>query len=108
MMAAMDQSPFSLLSLEEELSCSICLCPFDCPVTIPCGHNFCQDCIVASWKDSYSCPQCRTHFPTKPELKRKHCPQHRRGDLQPAVDQERGRPGDSRGQPSGEPGCHTL
>ncbi|KAK1885895.1 E3 ubiquitin/ISG15 ligase TRIM25 [Dissostichus eleginoides] len=70
MMAAMDQSPFSLLSLEEELSCSICLCPFDCPVTIPCGHNFCQDCILASWKDSYSCPQCRTHFPTKPELKK--------------------------------------
>ncbi|KAL3067522.1 hypothetical protein OYC64_017278 [Pagothenia borchgrevinki] len=70
MMAAMDQSPFSLLSLEEELSCSICLCPFDCPVTIPCGHNFCQDCLLASWKDSYSCPQCRTHFPTKPELKK--------------------------------------
>ncbi|XP_033985267.1 E3 ubiquitin/ISG15 ligase TRIM25-like isoform X4 [Trematomus bernacchii] len=70
MMAAMDQSPFSLLSLEEELSCSICLCPFDCPVTIPCGHNFCQDCLLASWKDSYSCPQCRTHFPIKPELKK--------------------------------------
>ncbi|XP_033934933.1 E3 ubiquitin/ISG15 ligase TRIM25-like isoform X4 [Pseudochaenichthys georgianus] len=70
MMAAMDQSPFSLLSLEEQLSCSICLYPFDCPVTIPCGHNFCQDCILASWKDSYSCPQCRTHFPTKPELKK--------------------------------------
>ncbi|KAI9518429.1 hypothetical protein NQZ68_037183 [Dissostichus eleginoides] len=69
-MAAMDKSQFSLLSLEEELSCSICLCPFNCPVTIPCGHNFCQDCILASWKDSYSCPQCRTHFPTKPELKK--------------------------------------
>ncbi|XP_078146709.1 E3 ubiquitin/ISG15 ligase TRIM25 isoform X2 [Centroberyx gerrardi] len=71
-MAAMDidESPFSLLSLEDELSCSICLCPFECPVTIPCGHNFCQDCLLASWKDSYSCPQCRTLFATKPELKK--------------------------------------
>ncbi|XP_071384304.1 E3 ubiquitin/ISG15 ligase TRIM25 isoform X2 [Centroberyx affinis] len=71
-MAAMDidESPFSLLSLEDELSCSICLCPFECPVTIPCGHNFCQDCLLATWKDSYSCPQCRTFFATKPELKK--------------------------------------
>ncbi|XP_063739451.1 E3 ubiquitin/ISG15 ligase TRIM25-like isoform X3 [Eleginops maclovinus] len=70
MMAESDHSQFSLLSLEEELTCSICLCPFNCPVTIPCGHNFCQDCLLATWKDSYSCPQCRTHFPTKPELKK--------------------------------------
>uniref|UniRef100_A0A8C2WPX1 Tripartite motif containing 25 n=1 Tax=Cyclopterus lumpus TaxID=8103 RepID=A0A8C2WPX1_CYCLU len=69
-MAAVDESPFSLISLEDELTCSICLSPFDCPVTIPCGHNFCQDCLLATWKDSYSCPQCRTHFATKPELKK--------------------------------------
>ncbi|XP_069569963.1 E3 ubiquitin/ISG15 ligase TRIM25-like isoform X1 [Brachyistius frenatus] len=60
----------SLLGLEDELTCSICLGTFDCPVTIPCGHNFCQDCLLSSWKDSYSCPQCRTLFPTKPELKK--------------------------------------
>ncbi|KAM7418477.1 hypothetical protein PAMA_015884 [Pampus argenteus] len=66
----MDESPFSLMSLEEELTCSICLSPFDSPVTIPCGHNFCQDCLLATWKDTYSCPQCRTHFATKPELKK--------------------------------------
>ncbi|XP_078121939.1 E3 ubiquitin/ISG15 ligase TRIM25-like isoform X1 [Sander vitreus] len=66
----MADSQFSLMSLEDELTCSICLSPFDCPVTIPCGHNFCQDCLLATWKDSYSCPQCRTHFATKPELKK--------------------------------------
>ena len=66
----MAETDFSLLSLEEELSCSICLSPFDCPVTIPCGHNFCQDCLLQSWTDSYSCPQCRTVFATKPELKK--------------------------------------
>uniref|UniRef100_A0A3Q3WAI3 RING-type domain-containing protein n=1 Tax=Mola mola TaxID=94237 RepID=A0A3Q3WAI3_MOLML len=66
----MAEVDFSLLSLEEELTCSICLSPFDCPVTIPCGHNFCQDCLLQSWTDSYSCPQCRTVFDTKPELKK--------------------------------------
>ncbi|XP_062303949.1 E3 ubiquitin/ISG15 ligase TRIM25-like isoform X3 [Osmerus eperlanus] len=60
----------SLMSLEDELTCSICLCPFDCPVTTPCGHNFCQDCLFTTWKENYSCPQCRTHFSTKPELKK--------------------------------------
>uniref|UniRef100_A0AAQ6AM17 Tripartite motif containing 25 n=1 Tax=Amphiprion ocellaris TaxID=80972 RepID=A0AAQ6AM17_AMPOC len=70
MMAAVEDPPFSLLSLEDELTCSICLSPFDCPVTIPCGHNFCQDCLLATWKNSYSCPQCRTLFATRPELKK--------------------------------------
>ncbi|XP_038151583.1 E3 ubiquitin/ISG15 ligase TRIM25-like [Cyprinodon tularosa] len=69
-MADLEDSGFSLMSLEDELTCSICLSPFDCPVTIPCGHNFCQDCLLSSWTDSYSCPQCRTPFENKPELKK--------------------------------------
>ncbi|XP_077381345.1 E3 ubiquitin/ISG15 ligase TRIM25 isoform X2 [Festucalex cinctus] len=60
----------SLLSLGDELTCSICLCTFDSPVTIPCGHNFCQDCLLATWKETYTCPQCRTNYSTKPELKK--------------------------------------
>lgn len=70
MAESMDETSFSLMSLEEELTCSICLSTFDSPVTIPCGHNFCQDCLLATWKETYSCPQCRTHFATKPELKK--------------------------------------
>ncbi|XP_076001544.1 E3 ubiquitin/ISG15 ligase TRIM25-like isoform X2 [Genypterus blacodes] len=67
----MMDAPFSLMSLEDELSCSICLSPFYFPVTIPCGHNFCQDCLLSTWdKDTYSCPQCRTQFATRPELKK--------------------------------------
>ncbi|KAF0037886.1 hypothetical protein F2P81_010760 [Scophthalmus maximus] len=69
-MATTDDTPFSLKGLEDELTCSICLSPFDCPVTIPCGHNFCRSCLLATWKEAYSCPQCRTHFSTKPELKK--------------------------------------
>ncbi|MEQ2268221.1 hypothetical protein XENORESO_017516 [Xenotaenia resolanae] len=69
-MADVEESEFSLMSLEDELTCSICLSTFDCPVTIPCGHNFCQDCLLSSWTDSYSCPQCRTLFEIRPELKK--------------------------------------
>ncbi|XP_064180291.1 E3 ubiquitin/ISG15 ligase TRIM25 isoform X7 [Anguilla rostrata] len=66
----------SLLSLEEELTCSICLSPFESPVTTPCGHNFCRGCLDLIWRDSeqtglgFNCPQCRSHFVTKPELRK--------------------------------------
>ncbi|XP_035993014.1 E3 ubiquitin/ISG15 ligase TRIM25 [Fundulus heteroclitus] len=69
-MADVEECGFSLMSLEDELTCSICLSTFDCPVTIPCGHNFCQECLLSSWGDSYSCPQCRTMFEARPELKK--------------------------------------
>ncbi|XP_061589081.1 E3 ubiquitin/ISG15 ligase TRIM25-like [Cololabis saira] len=69
-MADVDETGLSLMSLEDELTCSICLSTFDCPVTIPCGHNFCQDCLLATWRDSNTCPQCRTPFDIKPELKK--------------------------------------
>ncbi|XP_008278020.1 E3 ubiquitin/ISG15 ligase TRIM25-like isoform X2 [Stegastes partitus] len=92
-MAAMEEAPFSLLSLEEELTCSICLSPFYTPVTIPCGHNFCQDCLLATWKDSYSCPQCRTVFATKPELKKNTV-------LSSVVETFRSRTGDPTKEPS--------
>lgn len=60
------------LQLEEDLTCSICLGTFDCPVTIPCGHNFCSGCLLATWTDcpSFCCPQCRSAFPTRPDLKK--------------------------------------
>uniref|UniRef100_A0A3B4TF43 RING-type domain-containing protein n=1 Tax=Seriola dumerili TaxID=41447 RepID=A0A3B4TF43_SERDU len=69
-MADVAETPLSLMSLEDELTCSICLSTFDCPVTTPCGHNFCQDCLLATWKETQRCPQCRTPIPTKPELKK--------------------------------------
>ncbi|XP_073418794.1 E3 ubiquitin/ISG15 ligase TRIM25-like isoform X2 [Dendrobates tinctorius] len=64
----------SLDGIKEELTCSICLSLFTEPVTLPCAHNFCFQCLDLTWKgaegSSYSCPQCRDIFPNKPELKK--------------------------------------
>ncbi|XP_026517377.1 E3 ubiquitin-protein ligase TRIM41-like [Terrapene carolina triunguis] len=52
----------SVLSLQDELSCSICLEYFTEPVSIHCGHNYCRACISQFWGETdtnFSCPQCR-------------------------------------------------
>ncbi|KAM6345021.1 E3 ubiquitin/ISG15 ligase TRIM25 isoform 2-T2 [Alca torda] len=74
-MAAMSRSPSDqgLAGLEEELTCSICLCLFSSPVTVPCGHNFCASCLELSWaglSGNFSCPQCRATFAGRPQLQK--------------------------------------
>ncbi|CAM4539123.1 unnamed protein product [Lepidochelys kempii] len=49
-------------SLQDEVTCSICLEYFTDPVTIECGQNFCQACLSQCWGElepNFSCPQCR-------------------------------------------------
>ncbi|XP_043352987.1 zinc finger protein RFP-like [Dermochelys coriacea] len=49
-------------SLQDEATCPICLEYFTEPVTLECGHNFCQACISQCWEGSdtdISCPLCR-------------------------------------------------
>ncbi|KAJ0047312.1 hypothetical protein NL108_007672 [Boleophthalmus pectinirostris] len=60
----------SLLS-EEQLRCPICLDLFNRPVSTPCGHNFCGDCIRGYWQstDMSLCPICKHKFYKRPELK---------------------------------------
>lgn len=63
----------SLLSLEDDLTCSICLGLFENPVSLICGHSFCANCLEATWNDrttSMFCPHCRMLFSSKPELKK--------------------------------------
>ncbi|XP_021166930.1 nuclear factor 7, brain [Fundulus heteroclitus] len=67
--------PSAFLS-EDQFTCSICLEMFNNPVSTPCGHSFCQDCLCSYWNGrgrgqgskSYQCPLCKESFDKRPEL----------------------------------------
>lgn len=60
---------------QDQFCCPVCLEVLRDPVTIPCGHSYCLDCIEDYWngakqRDQYSCPQCRQVFNPRPLLSR--------------------------------------
>ncbi|XP_067354749.1 E3 ubiquitin-protein ligase TRIM21-like [Channa argus] len=63
-------SAASCLRFEDQFLCSICLDVFTDPVSTPCGHNFCKNCITQHWdiNDRCQCPMCKKVFGTRPEL----------------------------------------
>lgn len=46
---------------EDDLGCIICQGLLAWPVTLPCGHSFCRDCLRGLWGAGrrWSCPTCR-------------------------------------------------
>ena len=47
-------------NLHDEVSCSLCMCPFTEPKQLPCLHSFCLKCLNGSpSQDIISCPECR-------------------------------------------------
>ncbi|KAI0788871.1 hypothetical protein C8Q75DRAFT_719419 [Abortiporus biennis] len=58
-----------------DITCSICLEPLKTPVSTPCGHLHCEDCLtelVASGPESVeaACPTCRAPFSiVQPDLR---------------------------------------
>uniref|UniRef100_A0A672H7P4 E3 ubiquitin-protein ligase TRIM21-like n=1 Tax=Salarias fasciatus TaxID=181472 RepID=A0A672H7P4_SALFA len=63
-------SAASNLLSEDQFLCSICLEVFTDPVSTPCGHNFCNQCITQHWNTNNicDCPLCKKQFRTRPEL----------------------------------------
>ncbi|KAK2898022.1 nuclear factor 7, ovary-like [Channa argus] len=49
----------------EDLTCSVCLTIFTDPVTLPCGHAFCRQCITDVLNTEAQCPQCHTAVPAE-------------------------------------------
>ncbi|KAI4888455.1 hypothetical protein NFI96_025945, partial [Prochilodus magdalenae] len=61
------------LLTEDHFRCPLCTDLLKEPVFIPCGHSYCKTCIQSYWfkpnqTGTYSCPQCRKRFRTRPAL----------------------------------------
>ncbi|XP_054881141.1 E3 ubiquitin-protein ligase TRIM39-like isoform X2 [Poeciliopsis prolifica] len=63
-------SQASCLLSEDQFRCFICQNVFTDPVSTPCGHNFCKNCVTENVCDDvpFQCPVCEKMFFPRPEL----------------------------------------
>ncbi|XP_078073771.1 zinc-binding protein A33-like [Mustelus asterias] len=57
-----------IVSLSEDLTCSICQSLFVEPVRLDCEHNFCKSCVQKCWgkqRQAVSCPECQQLLPRR-------------------------------------------
>lgn len=54
---------------EANFSCSLCLDLLDLPITTPCQHSFCKECLLEHVRTSRRCPLCRASLPM-PQFRR--------------------------------------
>ncbi|TNN40685.1 E3 ubiquitin-protein ligase TRIM21 [Liparis tanakae] len=69
-MASARASPCNTNLLEKHLLCSICIEPFQNPVTTTCGHSFCKKCLDGALRYNWDvgCPLCKEHLRKTPEV----------------------------------------
>ncbi|XP_037546269.1 E3 ubiquitin-protein ligase TRIM11 [Nematolebias whitei] len=65
----------SISVTESQFRCPICLDILRDPVSTPCGHTYCMECINNYWDQAeppghHSCPQCREPLCPRPVLRR--------------------------------------
>ncbi|XP_020379430.2 zinc-binding protein A33-like [Rhincodon typus] len=84
-----------VLSLMEDLTCSICLSLFVEPVRLDCEHNFCKSCIQKCWgkqRKAVSCPECRVVLPRRGYSSNRVlanlCEKARKMELNPGLEEE--------------------
>ncbi|XP_059210637.1 E3 ubiquitin-protein ligase TRIM38-like isoform X2 [Centropristis striata] len=68
-MTSAQASPGEALSLEQQLTCPICMNLFLDPVTTACGHSFCKGCLDYNFQSNdRQCPLCKQILRRSPEV----------------------------------------
>lgn len=56
--------------VQAECECQVCVQLLIDPITSPCGHSFCRNCLARAYDHSSKCPLCRSDLPPLPYFHR--------------------------------------
>jgi Lon protease-like protein len=57
-----------LCKISNELDCGLCFRTYFEPITTPCGHTFCRECLARALDYAQKCPLCRAPIHCRPEV----------------------------------------